>query len=153
MARKYRALRSAAFLLQVLAWTSLIVGVLAAVAAIMVGAFRWADIGALVWADGGIAVGLLAGFAAGAVAFLIGAINFVAFLALSQAIYLQIDVEQNTRMTAELLRQIVRTQAPAAPATADGIDLPIPPVDPAAFMPPTSTAASPTITTEVPPHV
>jgi len=153
MARKYRALRSVAFLLQVLAWMSLILGVFAAGAAILAGAFRWVDIGALAGAAGGSAAGLLIGFAAGAVAFLIGALNYILFLAFSQAIFLQIDVEQNTRMTADVLRQIARGQAATSPVPADVSDLPNPPVDPATFMPPTSNAASPTITTEVPPQV
>lgn len=150
MARKYRALRSVAFLLQVLAWMSLILGVLAAGVAIVAGAFRWVDIGALAGAAGGAAAGLLIGFAAGAITFLIGALNYVLFLAFSQAIYLQIDVEQNTRMTADLLRQIARGQVATSPLPADLSDLSNPPVYAATVLPPA--AAEPTITTESPPQ-
>ena len=145
--RKYRALRFAAFLLQVFAWMALLAGILAAGLAVLAGFSRWFEVIAMENLLGGAAASALAGLVMGGLILLGGAGSFVAMLALSQAVYLQIDVEHNTRLTAELLRQIMRAQAAATPASLPAYPtgeeaVPALPSEPADFSAPTVTTAS-----------
>ena len=83
------------------------------------------------------------------------AIGFTVGLCLSQAIYVQIDIERNTCMTAEFLRQMLITQASSAAESPLPVATqpPAPPLSPAAtpFAPPPSyTGSAPTITSPTP---
>ncbi len=172
MVRKYGALRFVAFICQVLAWVILLISVVGAGTLIVAVLFNLIDLSPVSTLFGGLTVSLVIGIIGGATALFLGAAGCMAFMAFSQAIYLQIDLEQNTRYTAELLRQMVYLQASTLPAAdsapepapvfapptgtssaatpAPGIDL-LPASAPSPYAPPARATAAPTITTRTPP--
>jgi hypothetical protein len=111
--KKYRALRSIAFVLQVLAWVSLVLTILAAVGAVGAGFLNIVTIPALDEFRGAANTfafaGVLAGIISALVIIIIGVLDFMVLLAASEFIYVQIDIEQNTRLTAEYLHQVAQT--------------------------------------------
>lgn len=115
--RRYEALGFATFVLQVLAWVSLILGLLSALGIVLAGAFNLLDLPLPGQPAASPTASLLVGVIAGAAALLVTAIQFVGFLAASQIIHLFIDVEQNTRATADAVRQLLALQfvSPAEP--------------------------------------
>ena len=124
MQRRYGALRFVAFALQVLAWVSLILGLLVALGIFLAGVSNVIELPLASQMSGGSAVtmSLVAGVVGGIAALLAAVVNFVVFLAASQFVNLLIDAEQNTRITAELLHRLWAAQtasfsAPAMPAT------------------------------------
>jgi hypothetical protein len=170
MVRKYGALRFVAFICQVLAWVILLISVVGAGTLIVAVLFNLIDLSPVSTLFGGLTVSLVIGIIGGATALFLGAAGCMAFMAFSQAIYLQIDLEQNTRYTAELLRQMVYLQAsilPAAdsapepafapPPVTSSAAAPAPETDPlpapaaSPYAPPARATAAPTITTRTPP--
>ena len=131
--KKYRALRALAFVLQVLAWVSLVLTIFAAVAAVGAGVLNIVTIPALDAFRGGANTlafaGILAGIVSAVVIIIVGVLDFIVLLAASEFIYVQIDIEQNTRQTAEYLRQVVQT--PQMTTTTPTAQLPAEPYTPA----------------------
>ena len=148
--KKYRALRVIAFLFQVLAWVSLILAVLGAAGAVLAGLLNMVSIPALEGLNRGNAMtlaGIVGGVITGVVVILVGIINFIFLLAVGEYIYVQLDIEQNTRQTSESLRVLLQVQQAAiAPAVAmAAMSAPPAPVEP--YPPePTITTATPTPT-------
>ncbi len=151
--RKYGALRFVAFACHVLAWVSIILGLLSALGIFLAGAFGLFDLAPPGQAAGGPMASLISGIIGALASLLVGAIQFVGFLAASQMIYALIDIEQNTRAMADALQRLLALQfAPPTDvvATADAAPLSDgPPVDAT----PVSQPAEPTITTAAPPSV
>jgi hypothetical protein len=144
--KKYRALRAIAFVFQVLAWVSLVLAILGAVGAVGAGLLGIMTIPALENIFGaylkieGAVVGII-----GAVGvLLVGIVNFVLLLAGSDYIYVQLDIEQNTRLSSEYLRQVVQGQQPAPYATS------YMPTGPSTPLPPESYPTQSTITVQTP---
>lgn len=125
--RRYEALGFATFVLQVLAWVSLILGLLSALGIVLAGAFNLIDLPLPGQTAASPAASLIVGVIAGIAALLVTAIQFVGFLAASQIIHLFIDVEQNTRATADAVRQLLALQfvPPAEPLTTPDIAAPV----------------------------
>ncbi len=152
--RKYGALRFVAFALHVLAWVSIILGVLSALGVFLAGAFSLLQLPLPGQTAGGPMSSLISGIIGALASLLVGAIQFVGFLAASQMIYALIDIEQNTRAMADALQRLLALQfapptdvvatADAATPLSDG-----PPMDST----PARQPAEPTITTAAPPSV
>src|SRR5690349_5769987 len=98
-------------MLQVLAWVSLILAIFAAVAAVGAGLLNIVTIPALDAFRGGANTSTLAGILAGVISavviIIVGVLDFIVLLAASEFIHVQIDIELNTRQSAEYLRQAV----------------------------------------------
>ncbi len=108
--KRFGMLRVIGVLLKVLAWLSLVMGVVGAVAGLLVG-------GALtdLLATSGIGSPLGGGEAILlAVGLLTGLIGFLALYAAGDSIFLQLAVEENTRLTAALLMKMDQESAPEA---------------------------------------
>ena len=125
--KKYRALRFVAFLCQVFAWISLVLGIISTIGAIGAGFMGYISVPTLDTLGGSnpiSIVSVLAGIGSAIVILVFAVVNFIILLAFAEYLYLQIDTEQNTRVSAEYLRQLLLTQqvvqpaAPAVPATA-----------------------------------
>ena len=145
--KKYRALRVIAFIVQVLAWVSLVLAILGVVGAIGAGAylgqFSTATLEGLNINGANLSIGgILAGILGAVAVLLVGILIFILLLAASENIYVQLDIEQNMRQTNDYLRQLVQGQQPA-PLT------PYIPAAPEAY-PPQPT--QPTITMQTPPE-
>ena len=113
--KKYRALRFVAFVCQVLAWVSLVLSILAAIGSIGVGLTGYISVPALERLFVANIVSLIAGVGSAIGIIVFGIINFVVLLATAEYLYVVIDTEQNTRISAEYLRQLLLTQQPAQP--------------------------------------
>lgn len=108
MDKRFRALRIIALFYQVLAWITLVGGVLAGVFAVILGAISGRE--------GGVsplvaqipllnrAVGLVGGIVVALTIVLGGVIQFVLLYALGEAIHLGLAIERNTRETAQYIR-------------------------------------------------
>ena len=137
--KKYRALRIIAFVFQVLAWLTLILTILGTFGVIAAGVLNIITVSAFenlpgVGNIGGVMAGIISG-----IALLIGGIlNFLVLLAVSDFLCAQVDIEQNTRQTAEYLRQITQAQMPAT-------------VTPAPSLPVEAYPDTPTITVQTTP--
>lgn len=113
--KKFRMLRLVALLYRIFAWIVLIAGVLAGIAMIVMGVLGAAQpavsplIPGVAEAVGGILGGLIAIAAA--------LIYFILLYAVSDVIHLGLAVEENTRMTAQLLRGEADMPPPPAPAS------------------------------------
>jgi hypothetical protein len=148
--KKYRALRIIAFLFQVLAWVSLILAIFGAIGAVLAGVLNMVSIPALEGLGGAntrVMAGIVAGIVSAVGVIIFGLIYFVVNLALSEFIYVQIDIEQNTRQSAEALRVLLQVQQEAlTPAVAGmpAVSAPAVPVEPY--------PAEPTVTTATPPQ-
>jgi len=113
MERRYRALRMIASVLQVLAWVSLVLGLLSAIAygaaaiatasRLGLGAFApLARFRQFLWPVG---MGGFGGIVGALVLALGSVLGFLFLYAASDLINVQLDIEQNTRETAVLLRE------------------------------------------------
>lgn len=135
MEHKYRALRFIASVLKVL---GIIVGILAVIAAITFCAtsvFGGAAFERALGSYGqntpglGLFTGLLGGIIFSIVPIIVGGIQALVLFAVGEAIYVQIDIEQNTRLTEQaILRMMGAYEPPARPAAA-------PPAAPSAVQP------------------
>jgi hypothetical protein len=139
--KKYRALRLIAFILQVFAWVTLVLTILAAIGAVGAGAMSYIRIDALQNIPQlNTTAGIVAGIISGVGILIAGIINFIVLMAGSDFLSLQIDIEHNTRQSNEYLRQLLMTQQ--APAPEPGPTSTQPPVEPV--------PATPTITVQTP---
>jgi hypothetical protein len=89
-------------LLKVLAWISLIVGILGALGAFVMGlmpAFTSQAPGQM------LALGMLGGLATAVMVLVMGIIYFVLLYAGGESIYVFLDIEENTRTMVQILRQ------------------------------------------------
>lgn len=109
MEKKFRALRIVSLVFKVLAWVTLIGGILGALAATIVGVLgagtmarmpQMRNLAPLMVGGSGIVAGILSGLGL-LVSSLIG---FVLFYAYAEVIYLAIAIEQNTRECAYYLK-------------------------------------------------
>ena len=100
MEKKFRALRLIGTIFKVLAWIGLIVGVLGSMAPLLMGLFKVTGRGLVVpWP------GLVGGFRTFLIIFLTAIFHFLLLYASGDLIYLLLDIEENTRLTAHCLRQ------------------------------------------------
>lgn len=152
--RRYGALRFVAFALQVLAWVTLILGLLVALGIVLAGAFSLIDLPLPGQPSGTSAASLIAGVIGGVTILLVAIVHFLGFLAASQMIYLLIDMEQNTRVAADALQHLLALQFAPPAVTMPAADVAAPPLaeDPAGLPPPSSQPAEPTITTAAAPQ-
>jgi hypothetical protein len=101
MARQFTALRVVGTIFKVLAWLSLILGLLGAVGALVFG-FALTDQLGLPGLDVG---GPLAGIAMFVVALVVAIINFLLLYAVGESVYLILCIEENTRRAAYFIQQ------------------------------------------------
>jgi hypothetical protein len=101
MSRQFTALRVVGTIFKILGWLFLIVGVLAAIGALVFG-FALTDRFGIPGIDLG---GPLAGIAGFVVALVVAIVEFLVFYALGEAIYLFLCIEENTRRTAYFIQQ------------------------------------------------
>jgi len=109
MEKKFRALRIVSVVFKVMAWITLIGGILGALAAIILGTVGGSamartpelrNLMPLLGGGGGILAGILSGLG-----ILVGSlIGFVLFYAYAELVYLAIAIEQNTRECAYYLK-------------------------------------------------
>lgn len=99
MKKKYTALRVIATIYKVIAWITLVLGVIGFIISIVTGSL--AGIKGIRYGFGGGFIGLLSGV--GILIYCI--IAFLGLLALSEAIYVVLDIEENTRKTAMMLEK------------------------------------------------
>lgn len=122
MTKKYRILRVVATGFQVVGWITIIVGILAGIALCLISIVGGSGLGAITDDSGGAFAGALAGVVGGVVvgvaATLYGIIVGFALIASGQIYYVLLDVEENTRETAMILRRgaAAPPEAPAPPA-------------------------------------
>ena len=119
--KKYRALRFVAFICQVLAWVSLVLGILGAIGAVIAGLTGYISMQALENLNRGNSAAfasVVAGIASAIGIIVFGVINFIVLLASAEYLYVLIDTEQNTRISADYLRQLLQAQQPAQPVAA-----------------------------------
>ena len=128
MARQFTALRVMGTILKILGWLVLIVGILAAIGALVFG-FALNDRFGIPGIDLG---GPLAGIAGFVVSVVVAIINFLILYALGEAVYLFLCIEENTRRSAYFLQQ---QYAPPEPAYS-------PPTPPDETFAPPDTASS-----------
>jgi ABC-type long-subunit fatty acid transport system fused permease/ATPase subunit len=112
MDRKFTALRIIGTIFKVLAWISLILGLLGAVGSLIAG-FTLSSQPALLGLDLG---GPLAGIAIFIVTLLFAIINFLMLYAAGEFIYLFLSVEENTRRMAYFMQQDIASQQAAYPS-------------------------------------
>jgi hypothetical protein len=112
--KRFRALRIIGTFYKILAWIALLIGALGGVALIVGG-----GLGGVASMEREGLSGLLGGALAGSVGglfFLIGgAIYFIILYAIGDSIYLFLTIEENTRETSMLLRQISQGSQPTPP--------------------------------------
>ncbi len=114
MARQFTALRVVGTILKIMAWLFLIVGVLAAIGALVFGFALNQRLG-IPGIDLG---GPLAGISGFVVAVIVAIVIFLLFYAMGEAVYLFLCIEENTRRTAYFVQQQYTPPAPAyAPPT------------------------------------
>jgi hypothetical protein len=109
MSRQFTALRVVGTIFKVLAWLSLIIGILAAVGSLVFGFALTEQLG-IPGIDLG---GPMAGIAAFVVALVVALLYFLIFYAMGEVIYLFLCIEENTRRTAYFVQEQF---APAQPA-------------------------------------
>jgi uncharacterized membrane protein len=101
MDRRFTALRIIGTLFKILAWISLILGLVAAIGMLVVGFMLGGQQGPL-----GLQLnGPLAGIAMFVVALIITIIGFLSLYAIGEFVYLGLSIEENTRRTAYLAQQ------------------------------------------------
>jgi hypothetical protein len=101
MDRRFTALRIIGTLFKILAWISLILGLVAAIGMLVVGFMLGGQQGPL-----GLQLnGPLAGIAMFVVALIITIISFLSLYAIGEFVYLGLSIEENTRRTAYLAQQ------------------------------------------------
>jgi hypothetical protein len=105
--RRFTALRVIGTIFKILAWLSLIAGLLGAVAALWAGFTLSSQAGFM-----GLS-GPLTGIATFVVALIIAIINFLILYAVGEFIYLFLSIEENMRRTAFFMQQQYTSQHPA----------------------------------------
>jgi hypothetical protein len=118
MDRRFTALRIIGTIFKILAWISLIFGLLGAAGALIAG-LSLSGQDSLLGLDLG---GPLAGVAMFFVALIVAIFNFLALYAVGEAIYLFLSVEENTRRMAYFAQQqytSYQSSYPAAPPVVD----------------------------------
>jgi uncharacterized membrane protein len=119
MERKFRALRIIGTVFKILAWIALALGVLGALGALVSGVMG----GAAFFGPGsremmgGLMGGLVGGIVGALVVLVMGVIYFLSLYAAGEFIYLGLAVEENTRETANLLRDTAARIERATPAS------------------------------------
>ena len=101
MSRQFTALRVVGTVFKILGWLFLIVGVLAAIGALVFG-FALTDRFGIPGIDLG---GPLAGVAGFVVALVVAIVYFLVLYAMGEAVYLFLCIEENTRRTAYFIQQ------------------------------------------------
>ncbi len=109
MDRRFTALRVIGTIFKILAWVVLILGLLGAVALLIVG-FTLSGLEGPLGLDLG---GTLTGLAMFGVAAILAIVGFLALYAVGESAYLLLDIEENTRRTAYILQQQYMTYQPA----------------------------------------
>jgi len=128
--KKFRALRLVALIWRVIAWIVLVLGIIGALVAIVLGAIvgRVGDPSPLLSQVPGVSnvVDPISGVVAGVAVLVVALLQFLLIYAASDVIHLALDLEQNTRETAFYLRgESTMPPPPAAiawepPETPDG---------------------------------
>ena len=114
MEKKFTALRVIGTVFKVLAWISLLVGILAAVLGLVAGI-------SLGGQDSFLGLGLagpLGGIAMFIAALIVAIFNFLGLYAVGEAVYLALAIEENTRRTAYIVQQQYVGSGYAAPQVA-----------------------------------
>jgi hypothetical protein len=101
MERRFTALRVIGTVFKILAWISLLVGILGAVAALIAGLSMEQQEGIL----GLNLVGPLGAIAMFFAVLIVAIFNFLALYAIGESIYLFLSLEENTRRTAYIMQQ------------------------------------------------
>jgi len=116
--KKFRALRLVALIWRVIAWIVLVLGIIGALLAIVLGAIvgRVGDPSPLLSRVPGVSnvVDPISGVVAGVALLVVALLQFLLIYAASDVIHLALDLEQNTRETAFYLRG--ESTMPAPPA-------------------------------------
>jgi len=106
--KKFRALRLVALIWRVIAWIVLVLGIIGALLAIVLGAIvgRVGDPSPLLSQVPGVSnvVDPISGVVAGAAVLVVSLLQFLLIYAGSDVVHLALDLEQNTRETAFYLR-------------------------------------------------
>jgi hypothetical protein len=115
MDRRFTALRVIGTVFKILAWITLLLGLLGAILALVGGLMMGGQEDLLGLGFGGP----LAAIAAFVVALIVSIFNFLALYAVGDAIYLALSIEENTRRTAYLMQQQYMAYQPtyAAPSS------------------------------------
>ncbi len=117
MDRRFTALRIIGTVFKILAWISLIFGLLGAIGLLILG-FTLSGQETLLGLDLG---GTMAGIAMFVVVLVVAMFSFLSLYAIGESVYLFLSIEENTRRTAYIIQQQYSTtslQTPyAAPAT------------------------------------
>lgn len=113
MDKRFTALRVIATVFKILAWISLILGLLGAIGALIAG-FSLSSQQGLLGLDFG---GPLAAIAMFIVTLIIAIVYFMILYAAGESIYLFLSIEENTRRMAYLMQQQYTSQQPAYPST------------------------------------
>ena len=119
MDRRFTALRIIGTVFKILAWISLILGLLSAIGMLIVGFTLGGQQGPL-----GLELnGPLAGIAMFVVAIILTIMSFLTLYAIGESVYLALSIEENTRRTAYLTQQqytsAQTTYAPVPPPPVD----------------------------------
>lgn len=114
MKKKYRALRTIAFVMQVLAWLTLVLAILGGIGALVAGVLNWVSIPAVdqIGGSGTTFIRIVTGVVSAIVVLVVGFIGFILLLAGAETIYVTLDLESNTRMTAEILQRMAQQAEP-----------------------------------------
>jgi hypothetical protein len=103
METRFRSLRIIAMVLKILAWITLIMGLLAGIVILLTGVAGGRDAGmglGMMGTMGSLLAGLLGGFSA----VVFSVLGFLGLYAYGDAIYLALAIEENTRETAHYLK-------------------------------------------------
>ena len=100
MEKKFTALRVIGTILKAFAWVALILGILGSLVPLVTGFSRMAMRGLEV-----PRLGILSGFGAFLMILLMAIFYFLLLYATSELIFLFLDIEENTRLTAHYLKQ------------------------------------------------
>lgn len=111
MEKRFTALRVIGTVFKVLAWISLLVGILGAVLGLVAG-FSLGGEDSLLGLD---LAGPLGGIAVFIAALIAAILNFLALYAAGEAVYLGLAIEENTRRTAYVVQQQYMGSGYAAP--------------------------------------
>jgi len=121
MENKFRVLRIIGTLWKVLAWITLIGGILLAIGVLLAGILGSG--GALLRQFGQDpsvmpgAVGVVSGIAGFIISVIVSVIYFLMLYALGELIYLLLAIEENTRRTVQLMQPEGPSEAPTPPST------------------------------------
>ncbi|HEY3291887.1 MAG TPA: hypothetical protein VGK87_17275 [Anaerolineae bacterium] len=114
--KKYRALRFVAFIFQVLAWVSLVFGILGAIGVGAAGFMGVISVPAIENSGSALpltGISTAAGIGSAVLLLVFAILNFVLLLAAAEYLYCLVDTEQNTRTGTEYLRLLLQTQQTA----------------------------------------